>query len=185
MLQSFSAALRDLLQVCETVCYGTHIAQSTELLAARQTAFCYGKALCNGTDPSLHHPSQHIFSAIARPVLQLGHFFFERSKKAFHTRIVIRASGRAHGSLNSVFSQHTLVCSATVLTSSVAVENKSLVSPSKSQGIGQRSFAQFAVDIFAHFIADPPLCFSNPGRQQDNPTTCWWEYRQYLLPRVH
>ena len=112
-------------------------------------------------------------------------FLFERSKKAFHARIFIRASGRAHGSLNAVFSQHTLVCSATVLTSSVAVENKSLLSSAKNQGIGERPLAKLAVDIFAHFIADPPLCFSNPGRQQDKPTPCWWEYRQYLLPRVH
>ena len=96
-------------------------------------------------------------------------FFFERSKKAFHARIVIRASGRAHGSLNAVFSQHTLVCSATVLTSSVAVENKSLLSSAKSQGIGERPLAKLAVDIFAHFIADPPLCFSNPGGSKINP----------------
>ena len=48
-----AAALRDLLRICETVCHGTHIAEGAELLAVRQTVFCYRKFLCSGTDPSL------------------------------------------------------------------------------------------------------------------------------------
>ena len=95
--------------------------------------------------------------------------FFERSKKAFYARIVIRASRRAHGALNAVFSKLTFVCSATVLTSAAAVENKSLVSPSKSQGIGQRSFTQFPVDVFAHFITDHLFVFQIQNGSKLNP----------------
>ena len=121
----------------------------------------------SGTDPSLHLLLQHIFSANARFFLYLGHFFFgrseksafEQSEKAFFARIVIRTSRRAHGALNAVFSQHTFVCSTTVLTSSVTMEYRSLVSSAKSQGISQRPFAQFAVDVFAHFIADHLFVF--------------------------
>ena len=76
---------------------------------------------------------------------------------------------RAHGSLNAVFSQHTLVCSATVLTSSVAVENKFLVPSAKSQGIGKRPFAKLAVDVFAHFISNHLFVFQIQDGSKINP----------------
>ena len=50
---SDSAALRDLLRICKTICHGTHIAEGAKLLAVRQTVFGYKEALCSGTDPSL------------------------------------------------------------------------------------------------------------------------------------
>ena len=86
-------------------------------------------------------------------------FFFERSEKTLHARIIIRASRFAHGAFDAVFRQHTFVCSATVLTSAVAVENKSLVSPSKSQGIGKRPLTKLAVDVFTHFISNHLFVF--------------------------
>lgn len=65
---------------------------------------------------------------------------------------------------DAVFRQHTFVCSATVLTSAVAVENKSLVSPSKSQGIGKRPLTKLAVDVFTHFISNHLFVFQIHGR---------------------
>ena len=109
-------------------------------------------------------------------------FFFERSKKAFYARIVIRASRCAHGALNAVFSQHTFVCSATVLTPTVTMEHQPFVSPSQSQGIGKRSFAQFAVDVFAHFIADHLFVFQIQDGSKINPPPIGGNVRYISCP---